>query len=94
MEDDFAMTGVLSLAGEVLEVGGLEAKLLHAHEGQYRRVVIPQANRDEAKRLVAANQWDDLHLIPVANIQELVAKVYLEEAQERGECISQKRWEW
>ena len=85
MEDDFGMTGALSLSGKVLEVGGLEAKLLHAFEAQYRRVVIPQANRDEANRLVAANQWDDLQLIPVANILELVAKVYLEEAQERGE---------
>ena len=76
----FGMTGGMSLSGKVLGVvGGLEAKLQHAFEEQYWKVVVPGVNHDEAKRLIEANQWEGLELIPVDTIQELVVRVFLKD---------------
>ena len=68
---DIAMTGEITLRGEVLQIGGLKEKLLAAHRGGIKRVLIPEQN---AKDLVEipANIKDALEIIPVKWIDKVL----------------------
>jgi len=66
-----AMTGEITLRGEVLPIGGLKEKLLAAHRGSIDTVVIPEEN---AKDLVEIpkNIKEKLNIIPVKWIDQVL----------------------
>ncbi|WP_448213339.1 endopeptidase La [Colwellia sp. MEBiC06753] len=68
---DVAMTGEITLRGEVLAIGGLKEKLLAAHRGGIKTVVIPKDNeRDLAE--IPENVKQDLTIHPVKWIDEVL----------------------
>lgn len=74
---DIAMTGEVTLRGKVLRIGGLKEKLLAAHRGGIKHVLIPESNeRDLAE--IPDNVKQGLTIQPVSNIEE-VLKVALVE---------------
>ena len=68
---DVAMTGEITLRGQVLPIGGLKEKLLAAHRGGVKRVVIPKENERDLKD-VPENVKADLELLPVAWMDEVI----------------------
>nr|MDT0253479.1 endopeptidase La [Endozoicomonas sp.] len=78
---DVAMTGEITLRGEVLAIGGLKEKLLAAHRGGIKKVLIPEENRRDLKE-IPDNIMADLEIIPVQWIDEVleVALSYMPEA--------------
>ncbi|MBB5515801.1 ATP-dependent Lon protease [Rubricella aquisinus] len=77
---DVAMTGEVTLRGNVLPIGGLKEKLLAALRGGIKTVLIPKDNvKDLAD--IPDNVKDGLDLIPVASVTE-VLKVALTRAPE------------
>jgi ATP-dependent Lon protease len=67
---DVAMTGEITLRGEVLPIGGLKEKLLAAHRGGIKTVVIPQENvKDLAE--IPDNIKGKLNIEPVRWIDEV-----------------------
>jgi ATP-dependent Lon protease len=68
---DVAMTGEITLRGEVLPIGGLKEKLLAAHRGGIKRVLIPEEN---VKDLVDIpdNIKNKLELVPVKWIDKVL----------------------
>ncbi|TSA02372.1 MAG: endopeptidase La [Methylococcus sp.] len=66
-----AMTGEITLRGEILPIGGLKEKLLAAHRGGIAMVLIPKENeRDLAE--IPKNIKDKLTIIPVRWIDEVL----------------------
>jgi ATP-dependent Lon protease len=66
-----AMTGEITLRGEVLQIGGLKEKLLAAHRGGIKTVLIPEQNlRDLAD--IPANVKNALEIIPVRWIDKVL----------------------
>ncbi|EJG0416440.1 TPA: endopeptidase La [Vibrio parahaemolyticus] len=73
---EVAMTGEITLRGEVLPIGGLKEKLLAAHRGGIKTVLIPKDNERDLEE-IPENVIADLQVIPVRWIDE-VLKVALE----------------
>lgn len=68
---DVAMTGEITLRGQVLRIGGLKEKLLAAHRGNIKTVIIPQDNeRDLAE--IPDNIKADLKIVPVRWIDQVL----------------------
>ncbi|BCX87819.1 ATP-dependent Lon protease [Methylomarinovum tepidoasis] len=70
---DVAMTGEITLRGEVLPIGGLKEKLLAAHRGGIRTVVIPRENEKDLAE-IPANIKQNLEIVPVRWIDEVLTK--------------------
>jgi len=68
---DVAMTGEITLRGEVLPIGGLKEKLLAAHRGGIKRVLIPEKNVRNLSE-IPSNVIGDLEIIPVKWIDEVL----------------------
>jgi ATP-dependent Lon protease len=68
---DVAMTGEITLRGEVLAIGGLKEKLLAAHRGGVKTVMIPQENvKDLAE--IPDNIKNRLEIVPVKWIDKVL----------------------
>ena len=68
---DVAMTGEITLRGEVLAIGGLKEKLLAAHRGGIKTVLIPHENERDLEE-IPDNVKKDLKIIPVKWIDEVL----------------------
>ncbi len=68
---DVAMTGEITLRGQVLAIGGLKEKLLAAHRGGIKIVIIPEENVRDLKE-IPDNIKQDLQIKPVKWIDEVL----------------------
>ena len=68
---DVAMTGEITLRGEVLRIGGLKEKLLAAHRGGIKTVIIPAENERDLKE-IPDNIKEDLTIKPVQWIDDVL----------------------
>ena len=71
VRSDVAMTGEITLRGEVLPIGGLKEKLLAAHRGGIKKVIIPNLN---SKDLIDISNevLAKVEIIPVKTIDEVL----------------------
>ena len=86
---EVAMTGEITLRGEVLPIGGLKEKLLAAHRGGIKTVLIPKDNERDLEE-IPDNVIADLQVLPVQWIDE-VLKVALEQDPTGVSFESKKR---
>lgn len=68
---DVAMTGEITLRGQVLAIGGLKEKLLAAHRGGIKTVIIPEENKGDLKE-IPDNIKADLEIKLVKWIDEVL----------------------
>ncbi len=91
---DVAMTGEITLRGRVLPIGGLKEKLLAAHRGGIKMVLIPEDNvKDLAD--IPANVKGGLEIVPVARMDDVIRKALVRtpepiEWEEAKEPVSAK----
>ena len=69
---DVAMTGEVTLRGNVLAIGGLKEKLLAALRGGIKTVLIPADNEKDLAE-IPANVKEGLRIIPVSHVREVLA---------------------
>lgn len=69
---DVAMTGEITLRGLVLPIGGLKEKLLAAHRGGIKTVLIPFENKRDLEE-IPENVIADLDIHPVKTIEEVLS---------------------
>lgn len=68
---DVAMTGEITLRGQVLPIGGLKEKLLAAHRGGIKHVIIPEENRKDLSE-IPANILKKITVHPVNTIEQVL----------------------
>ena len=88
VRSDVAMTGEITLRGEVLPIGGLKEKLLAAHRGGITTVIIPEENEKDLVE-IPKNIKADLQIRPAKWVDD-VLKIALERMHERDEAMDEK----
>jgi ATP-dependent Lon protease len=78
VRSDVAMTGEITLRGEVLPIGGLKEKLLAAHRGGIKTVLIPDENVKDLVE-IPDNIKGNLEIKPVKWIDEVLAYALTEQ---------------
>ncbi|MEE9452335.1 MAG: endopeptidase La, partial [Gammaproteobacteria bacterium] len=86
---DVAMTGEITLRGQVLPIGGLKEKLLAAHRGGIKHVLIPLENERDLVD-IPQKVKKDLQIHPVEHIDE-VLKIALKKPKSKKKVASRKR---
>jgi len=78
VDKNIAMTGEVTLRGQVLPIGGLKEKLLAAHRGRIPKVLIPEDNKKDLVE-IPKNILDDLEIITVKTVDEVLKAALIKE---------------
>jgi len=84
VKQSVAMTGSLSVRGEVLPVGGVTPKIEAAIEGGIKQVIIPKANEKDV--FLSPDKAEKIEIIPVETIDE-VLQIALEDSEKKDNLI-------
>jgi len=90
VRSDVAMTGEITLRGNVLPVGGLKEKILAAKRAGIKNVILPKDNKDEVMEDLPSFARKDLNLIFVSHVDE-VFKTAIKGFEERLKEIKAKK---
>ncbi|CAL1717143.1 unnamed protein product [Somion occarium] len=82
---DIAMTGEISLVGQILPVGGLKEKILAAHRAGIKTIIAPEANRPDIEENVPESVKTGIRFVYVEDVREVLHEVF------RGEPVAE-RW--
>ncbi len=76
VDNEVAMTGEITLRGRVLPIGGLREKLLAAHRGLIKKVIIPKENKKDLKE-VPQEILKDLKIVLVEHMDEVLPEALI-----------------
>ncbi|KIJ52552.1 hypothetical protein M422DRAFT_202688 [Sphaerobolus stellatus SS14] len=79
IDPDTAMTGEISLVGQVLPVGGLKEKILAAHRAGIKTIIAPAANRADIEENVPASVKTGIKFVYVEDVREVLHEVFKEQ---------------
>lgn len=75
VRSDIAMTGEVSLNGDVLPIGGLKEKLIAAHKAGMSKVLIPQKNYERDLEDIPDEVKKSLEIVAVKRVEEVLRAV-------------------
>ena len=87
---DVAMTGEITLRGDVLPIGGLKEKLLAAHRGGIKHVIIPHENEKDLVE-IAEEVKQDLIITPAKRIDEVLEIALVELPKPNKDAAEEKK---
>ncbi|MCH2440717.1 MAG: hypothetical protein MK220_05245, partial [Candidatus Poseidoniia archaeon] len=82
VDQSIALTGSLSVRGQVLPVGGVTAKIEAAAEVGIRKVLIPEANMQDV--LLESRYRDKIEVVPVATLQDVLDNILVPGSSKEG----------
>jgi ATP-dependent Lon protease len=85
VRNDVAMTGEITLRGRVLPIGGLREKLLAAHRGGIKNVIIPADNEADLKEVPEAI-LKDIEIICVEHLDDVLCRALVDTSAETLFC--------
>jgi ATP-dependent Lon protease len=71
-----AMTGEISLVGQVLPVGGLKEKILAAHRAGVKKIIAPAANQADIEENVPDSVKTGIEFVYVENVRQVLHEVF------------------
>jgi len=83
---DLAMTGEITLRGRVLPIGGLKEKILAAHRGNIKMVIIPKDNEKDLVE-VPQNVQNALEIVFVEHIDEVLDIAFVKDDENFGATL-------
>jgi len=81
IRQDTAMTGSLSVRGEVLPIGGVSAKVIAAIEAGIKRVIVPESNMQDI--VVDKDKLAKIELIPVGTLSQVLKEALVWKGKEQ-----------
>ncbi len=81
VDQSLAMTGSLSIRGQVLPVGGVTAKVEAAIEAGFKKVIIPISNKDDV--ILDEHHTGKVEIIPASNILEVLRIALMDSPQKQ-----------
>ena len=79
IHSEIAMTGEVSLSGDVLPIGGLKEKLIAAHKAGMTKVLIPMKNYERDLEDIPQEVQDNLEIVGVTRVEEVLKHVLYED---------------
>jgi len=76
---DIAMTGEISLVGQVLPVGGLKEKILAAHRAGIKTILAPAANRADIEENVPGSVKEGIQFVYVEDVRQVLQEAFKDE---------------
>jgi len=89
VKQSLAMTGSLSVRGEVLPVGGITAKVEAAIKAGFKEVIIPKANVDDI--VIPKKELKKIKVIPVTTLSEVLEHALVKTSRKKTLMSSLKR---
>ncbi|MDA3908963.1 MAG: endopeptidase La [Sulfurimonas sp.] len=80
IRSEIAMTGEVSLSGDVLPIGGLREKLIAAHTAGMTKVLIPAKNYERDLEDIPKEVKDSLEIVGVSRVEEVLKHVLVKES--------------
>lgn len=77
IRSEIAMTGEVSLSGDVMPIGGLKEKLIAAHKAGMTKVLIPQKNYERDLEDIPQEVQDSLEIIGIKRVEEVLKQVLI-----------------
>ena len=85
-----AMTGEITLRGQILKIGGLKEKLLAAKRGGIKNVIIPKENEPDLEE-IPDQITKSLNIIPVEWIDEVISAALVEEPTPNSKKLKSRK---
>jgi ATP-dependent Lon protease len=77
VRSDIAMTGEITLSGEVLPIGGLKEKLIAAYKAKIKKVLIPEKNYQRDLDNIPEEVLNGLEIVPVKTIDQVLKEALI-----------------
>ncbi|KAL7413995.1 Lon protease C-terminal proteolytic domain-containing protein [Mrakia frigida] len=76
VDPDIAMTGEITLNGQVLPVGGLKEKILAAHRASIKKLIVPLGVKSDIEANVPDSVKEGIQIVYVSNVREVLYEVF------------------